>query len=240
MDAQQRIEDDDVVLRILVVDDEPNIVNLLRIGLKYEGFSVATAQDGITALRLAAQFKPHLVVLDLSLPGMDGLEVAGRLQSDPELMIVMLTARDQVPDRITGLQAGADDYIVKPFDYDELLARIRAVARRRIPAQRDVLRAGPITLDHDRRVVTVHGQTVSLTRREYDLLRLFMLNPRTVLTRQTILDRVWGYDFFGDDNNVEVYVAYLRRKLGGARHLIETIRGVGYRLDLSGLHAASA
>jgi DNA-binding response OmpR family regulator len=219
-------------LRILVVDDEPNIVNLLRIGLKYEGFSVAVAGDGAEALRDAAQFKPHLVVLDLSLPGIDGLEVAERLQRDPDLMIIMLTARDQVPDRIAGLEAGADDYVVKPFDYDELLARIRAVIRRRIPTQREVLRAGPITLDHERRLVTVDGTPISLTRREYDLLRLFLLNPRTVLSRQLILDRVWGYDFYGDDNNVEVYVGYLRRKLGGARHLIETIRGIGYRLDV--------
>jgi DNA-binding response OmpR family regulator len=147
-------------------------------------------------------------------------------------MIIMLTARDQVPDRIVGLEAGADDYVVKPFDYDELLARIRAVIRRRIPTQREVLRAGPITLDHERRLVTVDGTPISLTRREYDLLRLFLLNPRTVLSRQLILDRVWGYDFYGDDNNVEVYVGYLRRKLGGARHLIETIRGIGYRLDV--------
>ncbi|HEY8685876.1 MAG TPA: response regulator transcription factor, partial [Chloroflexota bacterium] len=160
----------------------------------------------------------------------DGLEVAERLQADPDLLIVMLTARDQVPDRIVGLQAGADDYVVKPFDYDELLARIRAVARRRMPAQREILRSGAITLDHARRVVAVNGEVVSLTLREYDLLRLFMLNPQIVLSRQVILDRVWGYDFFGDDNNVEVYVAYLRRKLGEGRHHIETVRGVGYRM----------
>ena len=230
MNTQQLIAGDETPLRILVVDDEPNIVNLLRIGLKYEGFSVTVAQDGVEALRQAAHFKPHLVVLDLSLPGMDGLEVAERLQADPDLLIVMLTARDQVPDRIVGLEAGADDYVVKPFDYDELLARIRAVARRRMPAQREILRSGTITLDHARHVVAVNGEVISLTLREYDLLRLFMLNPRIVLSRQVILDRIWGYDFFGDDNNVEVYVAYLRRKLGDARRYIETIRGVGYRL----------
>jgi DNA-binding response OmpR family regulator len=230
MHVQQRMEEEETPVRILVVDDEPNIVNLLRIGLKYEGFSVEVAQDGVEALHQAATFKPHLVVLDLSLPGMDGLEVAERLQADPDLLIVMLTARDQVPDRILGLQTGADDYVVKPFDYDELLARIRAVARRRMPAQREILRFGAITLDHTRRVVTVDGEVISLTLREYDLLRLFMLNPRVVLSRQVVLDRIWGYDFFGDDNNVEVYVGYLRRKLGEARHLIETVRGVGYRL----------
>jgi DNA-binding response OmpR family regulator len=230
MNAQHVIADEETPLRVLIVDDEPNIVNLLRVGLKYEGFSVAVAQDGVEALQRAANFKPHLVVLDLSLPGMDGLEVAERLQADPDLLIVMLTARDQVPDRIVGLQAGADDYVVKPFDYDELLARIRAVARRRMPAQREILRSGAITLDHARRVVAVNGEVVSLTLREYDLLRLFMLNPQIVLSRQVILDRVWGYDFFGDDNNVEVYVAYLRRKLGEGRHHIETVRGVGYRM----------
>lgn len=230
MNAQHVIADEETPLRVLIVDDEPNIVNLLRVGLKYEGFSVAVAQDGVEALQQAANFKPHLVVLDLSLPGMDGLEVAERLQADPDLLIVMLTARDQVPDRIVGLQAGADDYVVKPFDYDELLARIRAVARRRMPAQREILRSGAITLDHARRVVAVNGEVVALTLREYDLLRLFMLNPQLVLSRQVILDRVWGYDFFGDDNNVEVYVAYLRRKLGEGRHHIETVRGVGYRM----------
>lgn len=230
MNAQHVIADEETPLRVLIVDDEPNIVSLLRVGLKYEGFSVAVAQDGVEALQRAANFKPHLVVLDLSLPGMDGLEVAERLQADPDLLIVMLTARDQVPDRIVGLQAGADDYVVKPFDYDELLARIRAVARRRMPAQREILRSGAITLDHARRVVAVNGEVVSLTLREYDLLRLFMLNPQIVLSRQVILDRVWGYDFFGDDNNVEVYVAYLRRKLGEGRHHIETVRGVGYRM----------
>jgi DNA-binding response OmpR family regulator len=167
------------------------------------------------------------------LPGIDGLEVAERLRGNPDLMIIMLTARDQVPDRIAGLQAGGDDYVVKPFDFEELLARIRAIIRRRLPASSDILRAGPIALDQERRVVTVNDSVVNLTLKEYELLRLFLVNPRHVLSRQLILDRVWGYDFFGDENNVEVYVAYLRRKLGdGARHLIETVRGVGYRLNV--------
>jgi DNA-binding response OmpR family regulator len=215
-----------------VVDDEPNIVNLLRIGLKYEGFSVAVAEDGPSALAEVDRFKPHLVVLDLLLPGMDGLEVAERLRSDPELLIIMLTARDQIPDRIAGFKAGGDDYVVKPFDFDELLARIRAVARRRLPASSEVLRAGAITLDQQARIVMVHDSVVHLTMKEYELLRLFLLNPRQVLPRQLILDRVWGYDFFGDDNNVEVYVGYLRRKLGEASSAIETVRGIGYRLNV--------
>ncbi|HEX8916897.1 MAG TPA: response regulator transcription factor [Chloroflexota bacterium] len=220
-------------LRILVVDDEPHIVNLLRMGLTYEGFVVAEAQDGLEALVQVDRFKPHLVVLDLMLPGMDGLEVAERLRRDPDLLIIMLTAKDQVSDRIVGLQKGADDYVVKPFSFEELLARIRAVTRRRLPAQSDVLRAGPITLDQAQRVVTVDGSVVELTLKEYELLRLFLLNVRRVLPRQLILDRVWGYDFYGNENNVEVYIGYLRRKLGDRDHrMIETVRGVGYRLNV--------
>jgi two-component system OmpR family response regulator len=219
--------------RVLVVDDEPNIVAFLRLGLKYEGFSVAVAEDGPSALREVDRFKPHLVILDLTLPGLDGLDVAARLRQDPDLLIIMLTARDQVPDRIAGLQAGGDDYVVKPFDFEELLARIRAVTRRRLPATSETLIAGPISLDQERHIVTVGGAPVSLTLKEFDLLRLFMLNPRRVLSRQIILDRVWGYDFFGDENNVEVYVGYLRRKLGDdGRRLIETVRGIGYRLSV--------
>ena len=220
-------------LRILVVDDEPQIANFIRLGLKYEGFSVAIAEDGPGALREVDHFKPHLVVLDLRLPGIDGLEVAERLRRDPDLLIIMLTARDQVSDRIAGLKAGGDDYVVKPFDFDELLARIQAVARRRLPTHSEILRVGPIALDQDRRIVTVSGSVVNLSPREYDLLRLFLLNPRHVLSRQLILDRVWGFDFFGDENNVEVYIGYLRRKLGDdARHMIETVRGIGYRLNV--------
>ena len=219
-------------LRILVVDDEPHIVNLLRLGLKYEGFSVAVAEDGSRALQEVDRFKPHLVVLDLMLPGMDGLDVAERLRGDPDLLIIILTARDQVSDRIAGLKRGGDDYIVKPFDFDELTARIRAVSRRRLPRHTEMLRAGPITLDQDRRIVTVNGSLINLSPKEYDLLRLFLLNPRHVLSRQLILDRVWGFNFFGDENNVEVYVGHLRRKLGEARHNIETVRGIGYRLNV--------
>ena len=220
-------------LRVLVVDDEAHIVEFLRLGLRYEGFAVAVAEDGPSALEEVERFKPHLVILDLMLPGMDGLEVAERLRADPDLLIIMLTARDQVPERIAGLRAGGDDYVVKPFDFDELLARIHAVTRRRLPAHEVVLRAGPIILDQARRTVTVNGQAVSVSLKEYELLRLFVLNPNRVLERQMILDRVWGYDFYGDQNNVEVYVGYLRRKLGDQeRRLIETVRGIGYRLNV--------
>jgi DNA-binding response OmpR family regulator len=219
--------------RVLIVDDEAHIVNFLRMGLTYEGFSVATAEDGPSALEQFHSFKPHLVILDLMLPGIDGLDLADRFRRDPDILIIMLTARDQVADRVQGLKAGADDYVVKPFDFEELLARIHAVARRQLATQDEVLRAGPIALDHARHTVTLDGNPIDLTLKEYELLRLFMLNPRRVLPRQMILDRVWGYDFFGNENNVEVYVGYLRRKLDDPEHeLIQTVRGVGYRLNV--------
>jgi DNA-binding response OmpR family regulator len=219
--------------RVLIVDDEAHIVNFLRMGLTYEGFAVATAEDGPSALEQFHSFKPHLVILDLMLPGIDGLDLADRFRRDPDILIIMLTARDQVADRVLGLKAGADDYVVKPFDFEELLARIHAVARRQLATQDEILRAGPIALDHARHTVTLDGTPIEFTLKEYELLRLFMLNPRRVLPRQMILDRVWGYDFFGNENNVEVYVGYLRRKLEDPEHeLIQTVRGVGYRLNV--------
>jgi len=217
-------------LRILVVEDEPQIANFLRTGLGYEGFSVAVAEDGHRALAELKRFKPQLVILDLMLPGINGMELAERFRADPELMIIMLTARDEVADRIAGLKAGADDYLVKPFDFEELVARIHAVARRRLSADADILQAGPIRLDQERHLVTVDGSAVELTVKEYELLRLFLSHVGRVLSRRFILDQVWGHEFY-DENNVEVYVRYLRRKLGDPEHqLIETVRGVGYRL----------
>jgi len=219
--------------RVLVVDDERHIVDFLKVGLTHEGFSVAEATSGLQALNLVATFKPHVVILDLMLPGIDGIEVAQRLRANPDLLIIMLTARDRVEDRIVGLEAGADDYLVKPFAFEELLARIKAVARRQIDEPGAVLRAGQVVLDDARRVVTMNGEEIELTVKEFDLLKLFMLNIGRVLPRSLILDRVWGYDFYGTDNNVEVYVGYLRRKLGDAEHsLIETVRGVGYRMNV--------
>jgi two-component system, OmpR family, response regulator len=233
MDTVRRTETGAGPLRVLLVDDEPHIVNFLRMGLTYEGFEVAEAQDGNEALSQVERFKPHLVILDLMLPGIDGMEVAERLRRDPDLLIIMLTARDQVTDRVAGLRAGADDYLVKPFSFEELLARIQAVTRRRLPAQSEIIRAGSLTLDQAQRVVTLDGAPIELTLKEYELLRLFLLNPRRVLPRQMILDRVWGYDFYGNENNVEVYIGYLRRKLGDREHrVIETVRGVGYRLNV--------
>jgi DNA-binding response OmpR family regulator len=217
-------------LRILVVEDEPQISNFLRVGLGYEGFSVAIAEDGHEALAELKRFKPQLVILDLMLPGISGMELAERMRADSELMIIMLTARDQVEDRIAGLNAGADDYLVKPFDFEELVARIHAVTRRRGSPEAAVLRAGRLILDRESRVVTMNGEAVELTAKEFELLLLFMTHPGKVLSRRFILDQVWGNEFY-DENNVEVYVRYLRRKLGDTEHeLIETLRGVGYRL----------
>jgi len=217
-------------LRILVVEDEPQIANFLRVGLGYEGFSVAVAEDGYGALAELKRFKPQLVILDLMLPGIDGMELAKRMREDSGLMIIMLTARDQVEDRIAGLRAGADDYLVKPFDFEELVARIHAVARRRLFPEAGILKAGPITLDQERHLVALDGSAVELTVKEYDLLFLFLRHVGRVLSRRFILDQVWGHEFY-DENNVEVYVRYLRRKLGDPEHhLIETVRGVGYRL----------
>ena len=217
-------------LRILVVEDEPQISNFLRVGLGYEGFSVAIAEDGHEALVELRRFKPQLVILDLMLPGISGMELAERMRADPELMIIMLTARDQVEDRIAGLKAGADDYLVKPFDFEELVARIHAVTRRRGPPEAAVLQAGQLVLDRESRDVTMNGEAVDLTAKEFELLLLFLTHSGKVLSRRFILDQVWGHEFY-DENNVEVYVRYLRRKLGDTEHgLIETVRGVGYRL----------
>src|SRR5688572_12491970 len=177
----------DPPLRILVVEDEPQIANFLQVGLAYEGFLVAVAEDGNGALSELKSFKPELVVLDLMLPGgIDGFELAERFRADPDLMIIMLTARDQVADRIAGLRAGADDYLVKPFDFEELVARIRAVARRRLAPEGGILKAGPITLDQERRLVTVDGSAVELTVKEYELLCLLVRHAGRVLARRFI------------------------------------------------------
>ncbi|GAC1473427.1 MAG: response regulator transcription factor [Candidatus Dormibacteraceae bacterium] len=222
---------DPIRVKVLVVDDEPMMVNFLRTGLRYEGFEVMGAGDGNAALELAQSFRPDLVILDLRMPGADGYEVCRRLRGDPDLGIIMLTAKDETKDRILGLDLGADDYLVKPFDFDELLSRIRALLRRLKKPLADTLICGPLALDCKRRRLTFAGKEVLVTARELDLMTFFMQHPRQVLTRQLILDRVWGADFYGSDANVEVYIGYLRTKLGDSgRNLIQTIRGVGYQL----------
>ena len=218
-------------LKALVVDDEPNIVDFIKLGLGYEGFEVKTARDGPNGLALARDFNPDVIVLDVMLPGMDGMEVCQRIRAQSDAGIVMLTARDELQDRVKGLENGADDYVVKPFRFEELIARIRAVLRRRGSTRQPVITFGDLSLDQDTREVRRGDKLVELTPREYDLLKLFMFNPRQVLSKETILERVWGYDFEGDANIVEVYVRYLREKLGDIPpKLIQTVRGVGYIL----------
>lgn len=218
---------------ILIVEDEAEIAGYLRRGLTFEGYNVEIAADGRQALEIARERPPDLVVLDLMLPGIDGLEVARRIRTASDVPIIMLTARDAVPDRVAGLEAGADDYLIKPFAFEELLARIRVQLRRR---QREdaatVLRYGPLTMDLAAHEVTIGDRRVDLTAKEYDLLELFMRHPQQVLTRDVIYDRVWGYNFGGESNIIEVYVRYLRQKLEarGEPRLIHTVRGVGYIL----------
>ncbi|HEY8735586.1 MAG TPA: response regulator transcription factor [Candidatus Dormibacteraeota bacterium] len=217
--------------RVLVVDDERSIVDFIRLGLQYEGFQVQVAPDGQAALRLISEFKPHVVVLDVMMPRMDGLAVASAVRGNKDMGIIILSARDEVQDRIKGLEVGADDYLVKPFDFGELLARIRAVMRRRNPGAGPLLQVQDLTMDEATRDVRRGGRPIELSAREFDLLRLLLMHPNQVLARERILDQVWGYNFFGDANNVEVYIRYLRQKLGDEKHqLIQTVRGVGYRI----------
>jgi two-component system response regulator MprA len=219
--------------RILIIEDEPEIAGYLRRGLLLEGFQVTVAADGPAGLAAARETPHDLVVLDLMLPGIDGLEVASRLRAASEIPIIILTARDAVADRVRGLETGADDYLVKPFAFEELLARIRVQLRRRqAGAQSDVLRFSSLTLDTAARELRVGDRRVELTAKEYELLELFLRHPNQVLTREVIYDRVWGYDFGGESNIIEVYVRYLRQKLeaSGESRVIQTVRGAGYIL----------
>jgi two-component system response regulator MprA len=221
-------------VKVLIVDDEPLIIEMLQMGLGYEGFEVEIARDGAEALTVAAATKPDLVILDVMLPQLDGWEVCRRLRSMQNVAILMLTARGDVDDRIKGLDQGADDYLPKPFVFRELLARSRAVLRRRGVQLQQQLRVGDVTLDRQTRQVTRAGQSVDLTPREFDLLELFLLHPRQVFTRDIILNRVWGYDYLGDTNVIDVYIRYLREKLHDPdRRLIRSVRGVGYSLEPS-------
>ncbi|MGH2598029.1 MAG: response regulator transcription factor [Dehalococcoidia bacterium] len=217
--------------RVLVVDDEETIVEFLTMGLSYEGWSVSVAMDGPAALAAVQQQRPDLVILDVMLPGLDGIGVCRRLRDAGDVPIIMLTARGELEDRVTGLDSGADDYLVKPFRFQELLARIRAVLRRRAPHAHSIVSAADVRLNRDTREVERAGQPVELTQREFDLLELLIDHPRQVLSRETILNRLWGYDFTGDTNVIDVHIAAVRRKLGDSEHtLIRTIRGIGYSL----------
>jgi DNA-binding response OmpR family regulator len=222
--------------RILIVDDEDAILDFVELGLKYEGFEVELARDGLEALSAVAARRPDLILLDLNLPGLDGLDVCRRVRQASDVPIIMLTARGDVDERVEGLEAGADDYLPKPFKFKELLARVRAVLRRRTSAVERVLKFATVELNRDTREVFQDGRPVHLTPRELDLLEVFMLHPRQVMTREVLLDRVWGTDYLGDGNLIEVHISALRDKLGDAdRRLIRTVRGVGYALSGTGL-----
>jgi DNA-binding response OmpR family regulator len=218
--------------RVLVVEDEEAILDFVELGLRYESFDVELARDGPSALTAFAARRPDLVILDLNLPGLDGLEVCRRIRRGSDVPIIMLTARGEVDERVEGLEAGADDYLPKPFKFKELLARVRAVLRRRIGPLERVLAFGPLSLNRDTREVFLDGRPIQLTPREFELLEVFLLHPRQVMTRDVLLDRVWGTEYIGDGNLIEVHVSALRDKLGDRqRRLIRTVRGVGYALS---------
>ncbi|HEX4717985.1 MAG TPA: response regulator transcription factor [Thermoleophilaceae bacterium] len=224
----------DANFRILVVDDEPNIVDVIAMALRYQGFNVATAGNGTEALNQVSAYRPHLLVLDVMLPDMDGFAVAERLGAQRAgVPIIFLTARDSTEDKIRGLTTGGDDYVTKPFSLEELVARIRTVLRRTGAAEPESARLtfDDLELDEDTMEVTRAGSPIDLTATEYRLLRYLMMNPRRVMTRAQLLDHVWDYDFGGDGRVLETYISYLRKKLDAlGPPLIQTVRGVGYAL----------
>ena len=219
--------------KILVVEDDEGIAGTLFRGLTFEGYKVVTAVDGPGGLAIVRDDPPDLVILDWMLPGLDGLEVCKRLRAAGSTPILMLTAKDAIADRVQGLDAGADDYLVKPFAFDELLARVRALLRRAKPVEGgEVLKFADLVLDTSAREVRRGPHKLELTAKEFDLLELFMRHPRQVLTRDMIYDRIWNYDFGGESNIIEVYVRYLRQKteVADGVRLLQTVRGIGYVL----------
>jgi two-component system, OmpR family, response regulator len=222
-------------VRVLVVDDEENLTELLRMALRYEGWDVRSAGTGMAAVRAAREFQPDAVALDMMLPDFDGMEVLRRMRADnPNVPVLFLTARDAVEDRVAGLTAGGDDYVTKPFSLEEVVARLRALMRRTAimnEGSDSVLVVGDLTLDEDSHEVTRDGHQIALTATEFELLRYLMRNPKRVLSKAQILDRVWNYDFGGQANVVELYISYLRKKIDAGREpMIHTMRGVGYVL----------
>lgn len=219
-------------MRILVVDDDSEILDVLSRGLTFEGYDVETAENGEKAIARFKESAPDLVLLDVMMPGIDGLEVAREIRTMRDTPILMLTAKDAVTDKVAGLDAGADDYIVKPFEFEELLARVRAHLRRKTPTEVQILQFADLVLNTATHEVRRSSQLIELTSKEFELLMLFLQHPRQVLNREFIYDKVWGYDFGGESNIIEVYVRYLRSKLEGNNRskLIHTVRGVGYVL----------
>jgi two-component system, OmpR family, response regulator MprA len=218
--------------RVLVIEDDTEITDALRRSLRHEGYEVRTAGDGVEALDTAAEFIPDLVVLDLGLPRLDGIEVCRQLRADSDVPILILTARTETDDRVTGLDSGADDYLVKPFERQEFLARIRALLRRRPPRGSASLTVGDLKLNPDTREVHRGGREIELTNREFELLEYLMRNERLVVSRERLLDEVWGYDPMAATNTIDVFISNLRRKLesGGEARLLHTKRGAGYVL----------
>ena len=217
--------------RVLVVEDEADIAHFIERGLVYKGYEVSVAENGEQALDLARDSSPDLVILDLMLPGLDGIDVCRRLRAAGSLPIIVLTARDAVSDKVEGLEAGADDYLTKPFAFEELLARVRALLRRRAPLD-ELITTGDLTIRPASREVTRGGRPVELTRREYELLELLAFNANRVVSKETIFEKVWGFEYDGESDAIKVYIRYLRRKLNaaGERDLIRAVRGVGYML----------
>jgi two-component system, OmpR family, response regulator len=225
-------------VRVLVVDDEPSLAELLSSVLRYEGWEIRTAADGSSAVRTAREFRPDAIVLDIMLPDFDGLEVMRRVRASlPHVCVLFLTARDSVQDRVSGITAGGDDYVTKPFSLEEVLARLRGLLRRAGMTRTSSgteLTVGDLTMDEDAREVRRGGDVIDLTATEFELLRFMMRNPRRVLSKAQILDRVWNYDFGGQAHVVELYISYLRKKIDAGREpLIHTVRGVGYVLKPS-------
>ncbi|HSS89617.1 MAG TPA: response regulator transcription factor [Streptosporangiaceae bacterium] len=231
---------DGAPIRVLVVDDEPSLAELLASVLRYEGWDIRTAGDGASAVRTAREFRPDAVVLDIMLPDFDGMEVLRRVRAElPHVCVLFLTARDAVEDRVAGITAGGDDYVTKPFSLEEVLARLRGLLRRagiaRSRSETELV-VGDLTMDEDAREVRRGGEVIELTATEFELLRFLMRNPRRVLSKAQILDRVWNYDFGGQAHVVELYVSYLRKKIDAGREpLIHTVRGVGYVLKPASL-----
>lgn len=234
--APALVKADGSAVRILIVDDEASLADLLRMAMKYEGWETRTADNGVNAVKAAREFRPDAVVLDIMLPDIDGLEVLARLRADGnDVPVLFLTAKDSLDDRLTGLTAGGDDYVTKPFSLEEVIARVRALVRRSLMTvsanPNPVITVGDLAINEDSYEVSRAGEPITLTATEFDLLRFLMRNPRRVLSKAQILDRVWNYDFGGRDSVVELYISYLRKKIDTGREpMIHTVRGAGYML----------
>lgn len=218
--------------RILAIDDEESITQFLEMGLEAEGYEVITASEGMTGIQLAEKWKPAVAIVDIMMPGMDGYEVCRSLKKYTNCQVILLSAKGEVTDRVTGLNAGADDYMVKPFSFEELIARVQA--RLRNTPQYEEQLTGLFSIDDEQKQITYQGEALTLTRTEYKLLRYFIQHKNKVLSKEAILNAVWGYDYYGNDNVVEAYIKTLRQKLQDPEHqVIQTLRGFGYKLDVT-------